>query len=185
MMPHVCPSWVGRLLASPLRRLVQDPEAILAGLVEPGFTVLEVGPGMGFFTLPMARMVGEGGSVVAVDLQPTMLRGLERRAARAGLSDRVRTHLCSAETLGLEGVAADFALLFAVVHEVPDRPRLFAEVCASLKPGGRCLMAEPKGHVSAARFGAELSDALAAGFAELSRPAIHASRAVLLSRPAV
>jgi ubiquinone/menaquinone biosynthesis C-methylase UbiE len=58
---HVCPWWIGYLLASPLRRLVQKPEVILRPFLSNGMRVLEVGPGMGFFTLPMARMVGSAG----------------------------------------------------------------------------------------------------------------------------
>jgi hypothetical protein len=60
----VCPWWVGYLLASPLRRLQYDPAALLAPYVRTGMTVLEPGPGMGFFTLELARRVGPSGRVV-------------------------------------------------------------------------------------------------------------------------
>ena len=85
MSHKVCPWWLGRLLASPARRLVHDPAAILPPFVTAGMTVLEPGPGMGFFTLELARLVGPRGKVVAVDVQPRMLSGLRRRAAKAGL----------------------------------------------------------------------------------------------------
>src|SRR6266496_739457 len=83
---RVCPWWLGRLLASPLRRLLQDPDQILAPYIRPGMTVLEPGPGMGFFTLPIARMIGEEGCVYALDVQSRMLDGLQRRAKKAGLA---------------------------------------------------------------------------------------------------
>ncbi len=51
----VCPWWAGYFLASPLRQLFQDPAKILAPYVREGMTVLEPGPGMGFFTLELAR----------------------------------------------------------------------------------------------------------------------------------
>ena len=86
-MTPVCPWWLGPLLANPLRRLVQDPAAILAPHVREGMTVLEPGCGMGFFSLPLARLVGPGGRVVCVDLQRKMIEGLRRRAKRAGLLD--------------------------------------------------------------------------------------------------
>jgi len=54
MAHRVCPWWLGYLLASPLRRLLQDPAAIVGPYVREGMTVLEPGPGMGFFTLAMA-----------------------------------------------------------------------------------------------------------------------------------
>lgn len=82
---RVYPWWLGYLLVSPLRRLSQNPGKVLAPYVREGMTVLEPGRGMGFFTLELARLVGPSGRVVAVDIQPRMLAGLRRRAARAGL----------------------------------------------------------------------------------------------------
>lgn len=53
---------MGYLLASRLRRWMEgDPTQILSPYVREGMTVLEPGPGMGFFTIPMARLVGERG----------------------------------------------------------------------------------------------------------------------------
>ena len=54
-------------------------------------TVLEPGPGMGFFTLELARLVGPEGRVIAVEVQPQMIAGLRRRAERATLIDRIET----------------------------------------------------------------------------------------------
>ena len=67
VMSHtVCPWWLGYVLASPLRRLFLDPVKLLSPYVQAGMTVLEPGPGMGFFTLELARLVGPAGRVVAV-----------------------------------------------------------------------------------------------------------------------
>ena len=76
MEKRVCPWWLGYVLASPLRRWLQDPAAIVAPYVREGMTVLEPGPGMGFFTLELARRVGPKGRVIAVDVQPRMIAGL-------------------------------------------------------------------------------------------------------------
>ena len=73
---RVCPSWAGYLLASPVRKLLQNPTRILEPYVRAGMNVLEPGPGMGFFTLELARLVGPEGRVVAVDVQPAMIAGL-------------------------------------------------------------------------------------------------------------
>ncbi|MBU1207873.1 MAG: hypothetical protein KKH04_13245 [Proteobacteria bacterium] len=54
MAEHVCPVWVGYLLASPLRKLFQNPKKILEPYVQKDMKVLDVGPGMGFFTLPLS-----------------------------------------------------------------------------------------------------------------------------------
>jgi ubiquinone/menaquinone biosynthesis C-methylase UbiE len=179
----VCPWWIGWALASPLRKLWQDPARILAPHVREGMTVLEPGPGMGFFTLELARRVGPGGKVVAVDLQPEMLDGLRRRAARAGLAGRIEPRLASAEALGVNDLTGriDLVLAFAMVHELPDQARFFAEVASLLAPGGRILLAEPSGHVPAAAFEATLAIAAAAGLRRHGdAPVIARSRAALL-----
>jgi len=181
---HVCPPWIGYLLASPLRRLIHKPGKILAGLVTPGMTVLDVGPGMGFFTLPMARMVGPNGRVICVDVQETMLRSLRRRADAAKLGDRIITRVCQPTSLGLTDLAGtiDFVLAFAVVHEMPDIPTFFAEVAQVMKPGAQCLVAEPKGHVSAQGFEETLEVARHKGLDIVDRARISRSYAALLKR---
>jgi SAM-dependent methyltransferase len=179
----VCPWWIGWLLASPLRKLVQDPARILAPWVREGMTVLEPGPGMGFFTLELARRVGSAGRVVAVDLQPRMLAGLRRRAERAGLASRVDARLAKATSLGIEDLAGkvDLVLAFAMVHELPDPEAFFREVRGALAPGGRILLAEPSGHVRAAEFEAALAAAGRVGLRAEQGPAISRSRTAVLA----
>ena len=184
MGEHVCPVWVGHLLASPLRRLLQDPRKILGPYVQPGMTALDIGCAMGFFSLPLARMVGPDGKVICVDLQERMIRGLVRRARKAGLIERIRTHVCSGESLGLSDLTeeVDFALAFAIVHEAPDAGRLFAEVHGTLKIQGKLLVAEPKGHVSARGFDTSLAAAEQNGLEIVDIPAIRCSYAAVLSK---
>ena len=76
----VCPWWLIRTLDNPLRRLFQNPEEILKDFVRTGDACLDVGCGIGYFTIPMAKLAGPSGNVTAVDLQPQMLAGVERRA---------------------------------------------------------------------------------------------------------
>ncbi len=114
MAHRVCPWWLGYLLASPLRRLLQDPGKILDPYVSEGMTVLELGPGMGFFTLELARRVGPQGRVIAVDVQPKMIEGLVRRAGKAGSDGWIETRLAKEDQLGINDLKAvvDFALAF-------------------------------------------------------------------------
>ena len=77
---HVCPWWLIRTFDNFVRRFLQKPERILQDIVRPGDACLDVGCGIGYFTIPMAGMVGPSGSVTAVDLQPEMLAGVRRRA---------------------------------------------------------------------------------------------------------
>jgi len=172
------------LLASPIRRLQYHPHQVLSPYVRDGMTVLEPGPGMGFFTLELARLVGPSGRVVALDLQPRMLEGLKRRAAKAGLLERIVTRQAASTSLGVGDLAGsvDFALAFAVVHELPAATSFFAEVAATLKAGACVLLAEPSGHVKPTQFEAELQAAVRAGLKPVEHPTIRRSRAVLLKK---
>jgi SAM-dependent methyltransferase len=184
MAQRVCPWWLGYFLASPLRRFAQDPARLLAPYIREGMTVLEPGPGMGFFTLELARLVGPSGRVVAVDLQPRMIARLKRRAARAGLLERLDVRLASSDSLGAADLAGvvDFSLVFAVVHELPTMEAFFAELAQASKPGAGLLLVEPVAHVKAAQFETELQAAAKAGFVVVDRPAIRRSRAALLKK---
>jgi cyclopropane fatty-acyl-phospholipid synthase-like methyltransferase len=146
--------------------------------------VLEPGPGMGFFTIPMAQLVGTTGRVVAVDVQPKMIRKLKRRVAKAGLEPRVDVRLVAADSMGISDLrgAVDFILAFAVVHEMPSSGPFFTEAAATAKTGARLLLVEPAGHVKDSEFEAELRDAAQAGFQLLERPRIRRSQAALLQR---
>ncbi|HMD97936.1 MAG TPA: methyltransferase domain-containing protein [Terriglobia bacterium] len=183
---HVCPWWLGYLLVSPLRRLEYNPGAIVAPYVREGMTALEPGPGMGFFTVELARRVGPSGRVIAPEVQPKMLRGLKRRLAKAGLLERVDVRFVSRDSLGLDDLAGsvDFTLAFAVVHELPAPDRFFAEVAKASKPGACLLLAEPTGHVKPRRFESGLKMASQAGFDPVGQPPIRHSLTALLKKSA-
>ncbi len=184
MKKRVCPWWLGYLLASPLRRLLEDPVATVQPYVRPGMTVLEPGPGMGFYTIELARLVGTNGRVIAVDVQPRMIAGLKRRLERAGLLERVDARVVGPESLALDDLsrAVDFVLAAAVVHETPGAPWFFSQVSETMKPGATLLFFEPSGHVNAADFGNEVDAARAAGLVVVEHPAIRRNRAVLLQK---
>jgi ubiquinone/menaquinone biosynthesis C-methylase UbiE len=150
--------------------------------VREAMTVLEPGPGMGFFTIPLARLVGPSGRVIAVDLQAKMIESMKGRASQAGVLDRIDARGTSAETMGvsdLEG-RVDFTLAFAMVHELPDARHFFAEVSRASKQNARVLLAEPRGHVRDEAFATELAVAAATGLRVGGRPAIKRSQAALL-----
>lgn len=184
MAHRVCLWWLGYLLASPLRRLMANPRNLLEPYVHEGMTVLEPGPGMGFFTLELARLVGAPGRVIALDIQSKMLDGLKRRLAKAGLLERVNIRLVQPDSMALGDLtnSVDFALAFAVVHEMPSASSFFAELARTLKPGGSILFVEPAGHVKAALWDAESEAASQAGFIVVDRPSIRRSHAALLKK---
>jgi SAM-dependent methyltransferase len=175
---NVCPWWLCPTFDNPLRRLIHNPERILAGWVQPGETALDLGCGMGYFSIPLARLVGPEGKVICVDLQEQMLAGVRRRAERAGVENRIRLHRAGNDGIGL-AETADFALAFWMLHEVPDQAAFLAEVRACLKPGGRLLVAEPRLHVGGAEFERSVEVARSAGLEIFAHPAVALSRAVL------
>ena len=181
---HVCPWWLGYFLITPLRRLFNDPVKILGPYLHEGMTVLEIGPGMGFFSLPMARYVGSHGKIVCVDLQEKMLQKLRSRATKAGVSERIMTVRATEDSLCLgayEG-RADFALAFAVVHEIPDTASLFRQIHVSMKEGALLLIAEPQGHVTEEQFQKTLEVAKQSGFGVERRLDISKSHSALLKK---
>jgi 2-polyprenyl-3-methyl-5-hydroxy-6-metoxy-1,4-benzoquinol methylase len=183
MSTHTCPWWLGYLLVTPLRRLVENPYARLAPYVREGMLVLEPGPGMGFFTLELARLVGPRGRVVAVDLQEKMLAALRRRAGRAGLAERIETRCCTPDDLGIGDLAGriDLVVLFHMLHEVAHQEQFLQALLAALKPGGGVLIVEPRGHVSAEAFQISLILAKTIGF-EIAEPAQGKELRALLRR---
>ncbi len=147
-------------------------------------TVLEPGCGMGYFSLPMARLVGPGGRVICVDLQPRMIEGLRRRARRAGLLDRIETSVCEPGELGLSSWSGrvDLAVAIHTVHEVDDEAAFLAQLAAALRPGGTLLLLEPRGHVGREAFDATLDTARRAGLVERDRPVARRKLAAILTK---
>ena len=162
----VCPWWLGYLLISPLRKLLQNPEKIIAPLVHEGMTVVEIGPGMGFFTLEIAKKVAASGRVIAIDIQSKMLEQLEQRAEKAGVRQRIEPRLASSDSLGMTDLAevVDLVFAYAVVHELPDDRAFFREAFGVLKRNAVLFLAEPGRHVSEECFNAELQKARMEGF---------------------
>ena len=175
---------MGYFLASPVRRLWYAPGELIGPHLKAGMTVLEPGPGMGFFTIEIARRVGARGRVVAVDIETKMLDVLMRRAAKAGVADRIDARVCPADSLGLTDLAGqmDFVLACAVVHELPNPAAFFQEAAQAMKTGAALLLIEPSGHVTNQEFDRELEIAAGAGLPVAERPPIRRSHAALLKK---
>jgi SAM-dependent methyltransferase len=144
--PEPLPARFAPLLGWPLRwRLFGTPEQILdrAG-VTPGMQVLEVGPGPGFFTIPLARRVaalGKGGRVTCVELQPAMIALLRERLREAEV-DNVTIIAGNGQRMPLPDNTFDLVFLVDVLGETPDMPALFRECARVLKPGGKLAVTE-------------------------------------------
>lgn len=178
--PHTCPWWFAYTFDNPLRRFIHDPVPILGAFVEPGNTVVDIGCGLGYFSLALAKLAGPAGRVVALDVQPQMIERARRRAERQGLANRIEFQVCVPDKLGVTCLV-DFALAFWVVHEVGDPENLLSEVRSFLQPHGHLLIAEPKGHVCADRFAATTKLASSVGYAVSEGPPVRFSRSAICS----
>jgi ubiquinone/menaquinone biosynthesis C-methylase UbiE len=181
---HVCPWWKGYFLIGPVRRIQINPEKIIKPYVREGMKVLEVGPGMGFFSIPLARGVGKSGHIYSVDIQEKMLTALRNRAQKAKVADIVETRLCPESSLQIGDLTGtiDFILAFAVVHEVPSQENLFTELYSALKKEGLLLVAEPKKRVREKDYNGSLAIAKNSGFKIKDTPVIPKNYATLLMK---
>ncbi len=148
---HVCPWWLAYTFDHRLRLLAHNPLKLFGKYVRPNMTVVDLGCGLGFNALGLAKLVGDKGRVVALDIQQKMLEGVMRRAKKMGLERRIEPHLATETDLCLD-VNAQFILAFYMVHEVPDPDRFLAQVANNLSAKGRFMMVEPPLHVSEKNF---------------------------------
>lgn len=167
------------------RRLVQSPRRVIGPYLKSGDTAMDLGCGPGFFTLPMAELVGPSGTVIGVDLQQEMLARVKVKLAkvseRSNLAE-VLLHQCSEIDLGLDNsISADFVLAYYMVHETVDQRSFFQQVNKILKPTGRLLIVEPPFHVSKKQFSQSLRYAEQSDLAVIDRPKRKGGLSALLA----
>jgi ubiquinone/menaquinone biosynthesis C-methylase UbiE len=144
-------------------------------------TVLDVGCGMGFFSIGLAKLVGDKGCVIAADVQSKMLEAMQKRSEKNGLSSIIRLHKSEPNRLGVD-TPVDFILAFWMVHEVPNSKLFFHQIRACLKSNGRILIVEPKLHVSSKRFQETVALAQESGLNFCETPSIKFSRSVIFKK---
>lgn len=123
----------------------EQPEAMLDSLkIEPGMTVADVGAGVGYHTVRLARRVGEKGLVLATDVQREMIEMLKDNVRDAGARN-VRPLLCSQRDTKLPAGEVDLILMVDVYHECSDPEAVLDGLLTALKPGGRLVLVEFRG----------------------------------------
>jgi ubiquinone/menaquinone biosynthesis C-methylase UbiE len=136
------PEFLANLIDNPLRRRIQPPDAMpLRHGIEPGMTVLEVGPGNGRYTLATARRVGPTGKVVAIDIEPRMIDRVLQRVQAAGVAN-VEARVADVYHLPFEDGTFDAVYLMTVVSEIPEPERALREFYRVLAPTGTLAFSE-------------------------------------------
>lgn len=177
----ICPHWLCFTFDNVFRKRFHKPDIIVGKYISEGDTVLDLGPGKGYFTSSMARLVGAKGKVLAYDVQIEMLNSVRERVANDGVTDRVELHHCRTDHLGLDR-EFQFGLAFWMYHEVVDKALFMEELWRYISGKGRILVVEPKIHVSQRVFQASLKIATSRGFFIEEEPMIAFSRSALLAR---
>ena len=137
-----CPAEFEFLLENPyVRRFAGADHLIQFAELQHGMQVLDVGCGPGRLTIPLAKSVGNDGSVTALDLQEKMLDRVRDRASHNELGNIDFIHGGAGSGL-LPQERFDRAVLVTVLGEIPNRAEALEEIFHALKPGGVLLVGE-------------------------------------------
>ena len=138
VMGHQGADWLERSA----RKTEERTDLLLAYLpLSAGQNVADIGAGTGYFSLPMARMVGSAGIVYSVDIQPEMLYLIEMRSREQGIGNLERV-LATEQDPGLPPESINLALLVDAYHEFEWPNEVMLAIHASLVPGGKVVLIE-------------------------------------------
>jgi len=126
----------------PSRDAWQKPEVVVAALqIAPGMTVADIGAGTGYFEPHLSRAVGPNGRVVALDVEPDMVRYLTERAAREQLAN-VDVRQVAGDDPELPAASVDRILIVDTWHHIANRAAYAGRLAAALKPGGKVVVVD-------------------------------------------
>jgi len=136
------PEFMADFIDNPLRRKLIPPDSVpIRHGIEPGMTVLEIGPGNGRYTMAFARRVGKQGKVVAVDIEPRMIQRVTRRAQEEGV-DNIEARVADVYELPYTDGTFDAVTATAVIGEIPDPDKAMREFHRVLSPSGILVFSE-------------------------------------------
>jgi precorrin-6B methylase 2 len=129
-------------LERPERETEERPQLVIDAFeIKPGQTIADLGAGSGYYSFRIAPLVGEQGKVLAIDVEPRMLRIVAERARRAGI-ENVETVLSTAHDPNLPANSVDLLFMVDVYHELEFPKEMMLKVRDALKPGGRVALIE-------------------------------------------
>ncbi len=126
------------------RQREERTDLLLAALqLKPGMVVADIGAGTGYLSRRMAPVVGAAGKVIAVDVQPEMLRILQALVQKSGLA-QIEPRLGAEDNVKLPAASVDLAIMVDVYHELAYPHEVLASIIHALKPGGQLVFVEYK-----------------------------------------
>ncbi len=126
-------------LKTPERRKSMPAEILFAAVdIAPGSVVVDIGCGVGFWSIPLAQHVGSDGSVYAVDVLGEMIEALEEELEEQGVTN-IEGVVSEESIIPLLDACADVAFMSVTYHELEDRPAMLDEIYRLLKHDGRFI----------------------------------------------
>lgn len=126
----------------PKRDAWQQPDRVVEALaLQPGMSVADVGAGTGYFEKRLAMAVGERGTVIAIDVEPDMVRYLRERAHREK-TPVVEARLATPDDPKLAAGSVDRILIVDTWHHIADRVAYGKLLASALRPGGFVLVVD-------------------------------------------
>lgn len=177
---HQCPHKTALILDNGLRKLVHNPYKLLEPLVQNGMTVLDLGCGNGFFSMPLANLVGPSGTIIAVDTQQEMLDRLQKKADKHQFNN-ISIHKNTSDSMGISQ-KVDFALAAYLFYELDNQRAYLDELHEQLNDGCFLLLIEPNPIVSKRKFKHIINQALDAGFEAVESLSVPFSQSILLKK---
>jgi ubiquinone/menaquinone biosynthesis C-methylase UbiE len=136
------PQFMANLIDNPFRRRIQPPkETPIRHGIQPGMSVLEVGPGNGTYTIATARRVGKAGKVFTIDIEPRMIQRVTQRARAEGISN-IEARLANVYELPFDDETFDLVYMIAVINEIPHSEKALREFRRVLKSNGKLVFSE-------------------------------------------
>jgi ubiquinone/menaquinone biosynthesis C-methylase UbiE len=152
-------------IENPLARATRSDQIVRQLAPRPCARVMDIGCGPGRVTMPLARAVGPGGEVIALDVQAKMLAKVAEKAKKEGIGN-VRLMQSDVRSAHIDHGSLDAAVMVMALGEIPEAPGVFPFVFSALKPGGSLLVAESIFDPHFVSRGRLRKIAQAAGFAE-------------------
>ncbi len=178
---RICPVEQAGNIDSLMRTLLQPPKKILKRYIQPNMTVLDLGCGPGYFSIPMAQMLNETGKTIALDIQQGMLDIVKRKMEANEILNVIELENRPFSSIGYKNYM-DFILAFYVIHEIPEQEILFRTIHDALKPGGKLFISEPVFHVKKKPFQRMIENFRETGLNLVDRPSIFFSRTAVFEK---